>query len=102
MKRVMTIALAALSLAGGVAVRGQQATRRFVPVSDAMLQKPEPSDWLSWRRTLDGWGYSPLTQINRNNVAQLRMVWARGLAGPGSQEGAVGHEPRFVRERLSD
>ena len=53
MKRVMTIALAALSLAGGGAVRGQQVTRRFVPVSDAMLQRPEPSDWLSWRRTLE-------------------------------------------------
>ena len=74
MKRVITIALAALALAGGVAVRGQQVTRRFVPVTDAMLQKPDPADWLMWRRTLDGWGYSPLTQINRNNVAQLRMV----------------------------
>ena len=33
-----------------------------------MLQKPDPGDWLTWRRTLDGWGYSPLNQINRSNV----------------------------------
>ena len=57
-----------------------------MPVTDAMLQKPDPADWLMWRRTLDGWGYSPLTQINRTNVSQLRMVWAHGL-GPGNQEG---------------
>ena len=80
MKGLITIVMAALVLAGGVAIRGQQTTRRFVPVTDAMLQKPDPADWLMWRRTLDGWGYSPLTQINRNNVAQLRMVWAHGLA----------------------
>ena len=87
MKRLITIVLAALALAGGVAVRAQQATRRFVPVTDAMLQKPDPRDWLMWRRTLDGWGYSPLDQINRNNVAQLRMVWTHGLGRPATRKG---------------
>ena len=32
----------------------------FTPVTDAMLENPDPADWLNWRRTLDGWGYSPL------------------------------------------
>ena len=45
--------------------------RPFVPVTDEMLRKPDPADWLMWRRTLDSWGYSPLEQINRSNVAQL-------------------------------
>jgi alcohol dehydrogenase (cytochrome c) len=45
-----------------------------------MLAKPDPADWLMWRRTLDSWGYSPLNQINRSNVADLRMVWTRGIA----------------------
>ena len=58
----------------------------FVPVTDAMLQDPDPADWLMWRRTLDGWGYSPLDQIDRDNVGDLRMVWSRGLH-PGSQQG---------------
>ena len=58
----------------------------FVPVTDAMLQDPDPGDWLMWRRTLDGWGYSPLDQIDRDNVGNLRMVWSRGLH-PGSQQG---------------
>jgi PQQ-dependent dehydrogenase (methanol/ethanol family) len=56
------------------------------PVTDAMIQNPDPRDWLSWRRTLDNMGYSPLARINKRNVSQLRMVWARPLNG-GSQEG---------------
>ena len=63
-----------------------QSTAEFVPVTDAMLQDPAPGDWLMWRRTLDGWGYSPLDQITRDNVGQLRLVWTRGMA-PGSQQG---------------
>lgn len=51
----------------------------FVLVTDAMLQNPADSDWLMWRRTLDSWGYSPLDQIDRSNVGQLRMVWTRDL-----------------------
>jgi alcohol dehydrogenase (cytochrome c) len=58
----------------------------FAPVTDAMLQKPRPADWLMWRRTLDSWGYSALEQINRNNVRALALAWSRAL-GPGIQEG---------------
>jgi PQQ-dependent dehydrogenase (methanol/ethanol family) len=58
----------------------------FTPVTDAMLQAPAPEDWLMWRRTLDGWGYSPLDQITRDNVADLRMVWTRAM-NPGNQQG---------------
>ena len=55
MKRMIMIAVLVLALAGGVAVRGQQGTRRFVPVTDAMLQKPDPADWLSGgARSTDG------------------------------------------------
>ncbi len=72
-----------LSLAGTLA--GAQ-VRDFKPVTDAMLQEPDPADWLMWRRTLDSWGYSPLDQISRDNVGELRMVWSRALA-PGLQQG---------------
>ena len=71
--------------AGSVAAQGSTETE-FVPVTDAMLQNPADGDWLMWRRTLDGWGYSPLDQIDRDNVGDLRMVWTRALA-PGAQQG---------------
>ena len=57
-----------------------QGSDSFPPVTDVMLQDPAPSDWLMWRRTPDSWGYSPLTEVNRDNVDQLRMVWTRDLA----------------------
>ncbi len=58
----------------------------LTPVTDAMLLEPDPADWLMWRRTLDSLGYSPLDQINRGNVDDLRMSWTRGLP-EGSMEG---------------
>lgn len=64
----------------------QEALTDFVPVTDAMLNDPDPADWLMWRRTLNSWGYSPLDAINRDNVADLTLVWSRVLA-PGLQEG---------------
>lgn len=63
-----------------------QSAAPFVPVTDAMIQNPDPKDWLSWRRTLDSWGYSPLDEINRANVDQLRLVWSRPLPD-GHNEG---------------
>ena len=78
------VGCAAVTIATGVPSSAQVAT--FTPVTDAMLQDPDPADWLMWRRTLDSWGYSPLDQIDRENVDELRMVWSRGLT-PGSQEG---------------
>ena len=63
-----------------------QGSLPFTPVTDAMLQNPDPADWLIWRRTLDHWGHSPLDEIDRRNVDQLRLVWTRPLT-TGVQEG---------------
>ena len=80
------VAVAMLQFAGGLAAAQAQPSGDFVPVTDAMLQDPDPADWLMWRRTLDGWGYSPLDAVDRGNVGELRMVWTRGLTG-GRQQG---------------
>jgi alcohol dehydrogenase (cytochrome c) len=45
-------------------------------VTDEMLSNPAPSDWVMWRRTYDGLGYSPLRRINRSNVGHLRTAWS--------------------------
>ncbi|MCE2515807.1 MAG: pyrrolo-quinoline quinone, partial [Acidobacteria bacterium] len=73
-------------LVAAAEVPGRAQGENFVPVTDAMLQDPDPADWLMWRRTLDGWGYSPLDSITRDNVGDLRMVWSRAL-NAGTQEG---------------
>ena len=80
------VAVAVLHVAGSLAAAQAQPLDASVPVTDAMLQGPDPADWLMWRRTLDGWGYSPLDAIDRGNVGELRMVWSRGLTR-GRQQG---------------
>ena len=83
----LSLAVLALGALAPPAATGQSdEDGGFVPVTDAMLQDPAPGDWLTWRRTPDGWGYSPLDQIDRDNVGELRMVWTRAL-GAGSQQG---------------
>ena len=80
------LAIAAMAAAAPPPAAHAQPAGDFVPVTDAVLQDPDPADWLMWRRTLDSWGYSPLDQIDRENVGDLRMVWTRALSA-GSQQG---------------
>ena len=85
--RSLLCALVGMVLLAPTASSAQSsAIEEFVPVTDEMLRNPDDGDWLMWRRTLDGWGYSPLDQVNRDNVGRLRLVWTRALAG-GRQEG---------------
>ena len=46
------------------------------PITEERLRHPKAGDWLSYRRTDDVFGYSPLTEINRTNVKNLRPVWS--------------------------
>jgi alcohol dehydrogenase (cytochrome c) len=48
----------------------------YAKVTDARLADPEGENWLMYRRTYDGWGYSPLQQINAANVNSLVPVWS--------------------------
>jgi len=75
---LLGVALLVLGLPNEL-LQAQTGREDFVRVTDQMLQDPAPEDWPMWRRTLDSWGYSPLDQINRDNVRGLRMVWTRGL-----------------------
>lgn len=62
----------------------------FVPVTDAVLANPSAGDWLQWRRDHTASGYSPLDQVNRQNVGDLRLAWAVAMeSGPQEQEPIV-------------
>src|SRR6516165_1575051 len=65
---------------------GAQVVKDFRPVTEAMLRNPAPGDWLNWRRTDNAWGYSPLTQISRDNVHQLQLAWSWSMDDTGAQE----------------
>jgi alcohol dehydrogenase (cytochrome c) len=78
----------ALMLAAAASSPAQQAAdpaRNLTPVTDAMLRNPPASDWLMWRRTYDGYGYSPLDQINKANVKDLQVAWTWSMI-PGATE----------------
>jgi alcohol dehydrogenase (cytochrome c) len=59
--------------------------QRYVPVTQQMLENPSPDDWLMFSRTYDAQRFSPLKQINKQNVGQLRVAWVRGM-GAGQTE----------------
>jgi len=57
----------------------------FRPVTAAELVDPDPGDWLMYRRTYNGQGYSPLDQITRANVDDLRLEWVWAMDEGASQ-----------------
>jgi PQQ-dependent dehydrogenase (methanol/ethanol family) len=83
--RARTFGAVILILLAGFVTRAQVKT--FRPVTDAALLNPDPADWPHWRRTLDAWGYSPLKQINTQNVSQLQLAWSWAL-NPGISQPA--------------
>lgn len=64
----------------------------YVPVTDAMLASPPAGDWLSWRRTLDGQGYSPLDDINRETVGKLKLAWVLAMRDGSNQVTPLVHD----------
>ena len=55
---MLRLAATAVALVFGMAAAAQTGDD-FVPVTDKMLQDPDPADWLSWRRTLERLGLQP-------------------------------------------
>src|SRR5262249_33457021 len=62
------------------------------PVTDAMLMTPPEGEWLSWRRTYDAFGFSPLKKINRTNVSQLRVAWSWALPNGPNEATPLVHD----------
>lgn len=86
----MTSKLISTLLAGTAAIGllaapalAQTAIEDLAPVTDDMLANPDAGDWLAYGRAVDNYRFSPLDQIDTDNVNQLQLVWARGLeTGP--------------------
>ncbi|MCY4662199.1 MAG: PQQ-binding-like beta-propeller repeat protein [Acidobacteria bacterium] len=64
----------------------------FTPVTDELLRNPPAEDWLTWRRTRDNQGYSPLDQIGPDNVAGLRLAWALAMPEGNNQATPIVHD----------
>jgi alcohol dehydrogenase (cytochrome c) len=69
--------------------RGHSVTgevKNYVPVTDAMLRNPPPGDWLMARRNYQAWSYSPLDEIKKDNVKDLRLAWSWAMNDAGSNQ----------------
>src|SRR5258705_851335 len=86
------LGLPLLCLAASAALPQQNPAAGLTPVTDAMLRNPPPGDWLMWRRTYDGWGYSPLDQINKTNVKNLRPVWTWSMSNGATETTPIVHD----------
>ncbi|MCY3845359.1 MAG: PQQ-binding-like beta-propeller repeat protein, partial [Acidobacteria bacterium] len=64
----------------------------FTPVTDELLRNPPAEDWLTWRRTRDNQGYSPLDQVGPDNVAGLRLAWALAMPEGTNQTAPLVHD----------
>ena len=60
--------------------------KQYQPVSAEALKNPSDGEWPMIRRTYDGWGYSPLSQITTNNVKRLEPVWVFSTAATNGHE----------------
>lgn len=71
--------------------------RDFVPVTEEMLRRPNPDNWISFRNGDARWGYSSLSQVSDANVGRLRMVWSRAMVdGPQEVEPIVYNGVMFL------
>src|SRR5712691_6933570 len=82
---IKTVFFLAPVVLGGISSLTAQVVRNFKPVTQEMLLNPSPDDWLMFSRTYDAQRFSPLKQINKQNVKGLGLAWQRGL-GAGQTE----------------
>jgi alcohol dehydrogenase (cytochrome c) len=60
-----------------------QAFAQTVPYQRIVRAATTPEDWLTYSGNYNSQRYSPLTQINRGNVANLRPAWMYQIKRPG-------------------
>jgi alcohol dehydrogenase (cytochrome c) len=84
---ILALPIFCASIAGALAQQApaSEAAKNLKPVTNEMLRNPPAADWLMWRRTYDGYGYSPLDQINKDNVKNLKPAWSWSMS-PGATE----------------
>ncbi len=76
MRRTFLLTAVALVAVASANAGFCQTAPDYSTVTQARLDKPEPQNWLMTRGTYNGWGYSPLDQINAKNVKTLVPVWS--------------------------
>jgi alcohol dehydrogenase (cytochrome c) len=104
---IRTIATGVVPQAGAGAAKGKQQgkqaatavrgitfageAKNFTPVTEAMLLKPDPADWLMIRHDYGANNFSPLNQITPSNANDLRLVWTWAMNNGTNQAAPIVH-----------
>src|SRR5262245_6007733 len=83
-RKLLTMACAAMAGVSITALTGSQPAAQYkITVNKERLINAanEPQNWLMMNGDYGSTRYSKLTQINRDNVKTLRLVWALALGG---------------------
>ena len=62
-----------LALAAGISLACLLCVSRATLAADPGTE--DPNNWAQYNRTTNAWRYSPLEQINKNNVGRLSVAW---------------------------
>jgi len=65
------------------AEKNQPLLAALTPVTADLLANPPAGDWLSWGRSNEKTGFSPLASINKSTISRLKSAWSHKLA-PGT------------------
>jgi alcohol dehydrogenase (cytochrome c) len=75
---------------------------KLTAVTEEMLRNPPPDEWLLWRRTYDGWGFSPLQQITASNVGNLQLAWSWSMTNGASETTPIVHDGVLFIQNYGD
>ncbi|VTZ26488.1 Quinonprotein alcohol dehydrogenase [Methylocella tundrae] len=76
LRQILLVATSALVLAHAPARAGNDVTQETLLKADS-----DTSNWITYGRDLSAHRYSPLNQINRANVKNLKVTWTLQLGG---------------------
>lgn len=77
---VLVVAAVLGGLISSPPLPAQESDAIWESVTDTRLLDPDDGDWMSYRRTYDVMGFSPLDRIDRSNVGELELVWAYSMS----------------------
>ena len=55
-----------------------------------------------WRRTYDGWGFSPLRQVTRRNVGTLQVAWSWSMTSGAMEATPIVHDGVLFIQNYGD
>jgi len=96
----LKLSLVAALAAGGMAVAAVPANAQNVTFQRLLNADSEPQNWLHYSQNYKNWRYSNLSQINKNNVQNLKMAFlfsiGRDTKADGAEEGVPLVEDGFM------